>query len=193
MKIAKNIFYALGLILVIASVGVYFLPDSYTVTESIEINRPEKTIYSMVSDYNNWKNWSPWAEMEPNALFTVTGEPGKPGHQLSWNGKKLGKGSLSIRIAASNGFLNGDLVFEEPFKATAKDDWSFEEKDNKTIVTWTSTGGLSFPFGRLYGLTMNETLSKQQKHGLEKLKNLCESLPDTDSLAEQADSIPVTP
>ena len=193
MKIAKNIFYALGLILAIALVGIYFLPDSYTVTESIEINRPEKSVYYLVSDYNNWKDWSPWAEMEPNASFTVTGEPGKPGHKLSWKGEKLGKGSLSIRMAASNGFLNSDLVFEDPFEATAKDNWNFDEKGNKTVVTWTSTGGLSFPIGRLYGLTMDETLSKQQKHGLEKLKKLCEALPDVEAIASKADSLPVAP
>lgn len=192
MKIAKNIFYALGLIIAIAAVGIYFLPDSYTVTQSIEVNRPLGTVYSEVSNYNHWKDWSPWAEMEPAAAFAVAGEPGKPGHKLSWDGQKIGKGSLSIRMAASNGFLNADLNFEKPFKANAKDNWSFEENDNTTTVTWTTTGGLSFPFGRLFGLTVDETLSKQQKHGLEKLKKLCESLSDTVALAGKADSVQAT-
>lgn len=193
MNILKSMLYALGLVLLIALVGIYFLPDSYSVKQSIEIDRPQETVYRMVSDYSNWKAWSPWAEMEPEATVNITGDPGKPGHSISWNGEKIGKGTLSIRMAASNGFVDGDLNFEEPFKTTASDKWTFESVGNKTIVTWISEGELSYPLGRLFGLTLGEALRKQEKHGLENLKKVCESLPDAGSLAAKDDSLPVAP
>ncbi len=193
MNILRRMLYALGLVLLIALAGIYFLPDSYSVKQSIEIDRPVETVYPMVSNYSNWKAWSPWAEMEPEATVTIAGEPGKPGHSMSWSGKKIGKGTLSIRMASSNGFVNGELNFEKPFKAIASDKWSFEAEGNKTIVTWISEGELRYPIGRLFGLTLGEALSKQEKHGLEKLKKVCESLPDAAALATKEDSLPVAP
>jgi hypothetical protein len=92
MKILKSILYALGLILVITLTGIYFLPDSYSVTQTVEISRSKETVYKMVSDYNNWKTWSPWVEMDPELAITVEGEPGKAGHKMSWKGSKLGRG-----------------------------------------------------------------------------------------------------
>lgn len=193
MNILRSILYALGLVLLIALAGIYFLPNSYSVKQSIEINRPGETVYKMVSDYSNWKAWSPWAEMEPEAAVTIAGEPGKPGHSMSWDGKKIGKGTLSIRMASSNGFVDGELNFEKPFKTTASDKWTFESEGNKTRVTWISEGELSYPIGRLFGLTLGEALSKQEKHGLENLKKVCESLPDAGALAANEDSLPVAP
>jgi hypothetical protein len=112
---------------------------------------------------------------------------------MTWDGHKIGKGTLSVRMAASNGFLNGELNFEKPFKATGKDVWNFEEEGSKTIVTWTSSGELSYPFGRLFGLTLNETLSKQEQRGLENLKKVCEALPDMNAIASKTDSLLIAP
>jgi hypothetical protein len=54
-KILKSILIALGLISMIVLGGIYFLPNSYSVSQTIEINRPHETVYRMVSNYTTGK------------------------------------------------------------------------------------------------------------------------------------------
>src|SRR3954468_10394147 len=96
MKILKNVLIALGVILVIGAIGTYFLPSHYQISNSIEINKPVDVVYAQVADYNNWKAWGPWIEMEPDAKITLAGNPAEVGHSMSWDGKKLGEGSMTI-------------------------------------------------------------------------------------------------
>jgi hypothetical protein len=96
-------------------------------------------------------------------------------------------------MAASNGFINGELNFEKPFTSTASDKWLFDDRGNKTVVTWISEGELSYPLGRLMGLYLDETIRAQEQRGLQKLKAVCESLPDVEAIALKEDSLPVGP
>jgi hypothetical protein len=65
-------------------------------------------------------------------------------------------------------------VFVKTFAMTSKDIWNFKDENGKTIVTWTSTGNLSYPLGRLFGLSLEQMLGEQKEHGLKKLKEVCE-------------------
>lgn len=176
MKILKNILIALGVILVIAAIGIYFLPGHYQISNSIEINKPVNVVYSQVADYSKWKAWSPWAEMEPDAKSTVEGEPGAAGHKMSWEGDKLGVGSMTIADVNPNVAIASDLDFLKPMKATAKDYWKFEAEGNKTKATWISSGDLSYPLGRLFGLSIDKMIGDTERHGLDNLKKVCEAI-----------------
>ncbi len=178
MKTLTNILIALAVIVVIAGVIVYFLPNNYTVTNSVEINKPADVVYKQIADFNNWHSWSPWAEMEPNAKITVDGVPASVGHKMSWNGEKLGEGCMTLSGFVPNQSLKCDDEFVKPMKATSKDNWKIESNGNKTTVTWTTTGGLKFPMGRLFGLAIDKMVSQPEKHGLENLKKVCEAMPE---------------
>jgi len=176
MKILKNILIALVVILVIGLIVLYFLPNHYTVSNSIEINKPADVVYAQVSDFNKWGTWDPWMEADPEAKVTVEGVPGTPGHKMSWDGKKSGMGSMTVVSAGANQWVYSALEFIKPFKATAKDVIKLEGNGDKTKVTWTNTGGLSFPFGRLFGLSVDKALGTDQRRGLDKLKKYTETL-----------------
>lgn len=173
MKILKNIFFAFLVIVAIVLVGIYFLPESYSVSRSIEIEKPISEIIPHVNDFNQWSAWSPWYEMEPEAQLVIEGTPGTVGHKMSWNGKKNGVGSLTLTSVAANG-MEGNLEFVKPLAMKSKDIWFFKEENQKTEVTWTSTGHLSYPLGRLFGLSLDQMLGEQKEHGLKKLKEVCE-------------------
>lgn len=177
MKIMKSILIALAVILVIAGVGIYFLPNHYEVTNTIEINKPASVVYSQIADFGKWNAWDPWKEMDPESKGTLEGEPGTIGHKMSWQGKKTGEGNMTIAYFQPNSSLNIDLEFIKPFNASAKTMWILEENNGVTKVSWSTRGGLKFPFGRLYGLTVDKMLGGQQQHGLDKLKAVCEALP----------------
>ncbi len=176
MKIFKNILLAIAVILGIAAVGVYFLPDHYNVSSSVEISKPADVVYSQVNDFNKWALWSPYQEMDPEAAHMVDGTAGAPGHKLSWDGRKSGAGSMTIATTEVGKSMNSDLHFIKPFEAQAKDYWKFEQVGSITKVTWGTEGGLSYPMGRLFGLSVDDMLGKSQKHGLENLKKICEAI-----------------
>ncbi len=186
MKILKNILLALVVILAIASVGIYFLPDHYNVSKTIVINKPADVVYSQVSDFNKWSAWSPFQEMDPKASNVVEGAPSAAGHKLSWEGEKSGAGNMTISAAVPGQSVNSDLEFIKPFKATAKDYWKLEQTGNTTKVVWGTEGGLSYPFGRLFGLSVDKMLGEMQQHGLDNLKKVCEALPDVAALDSTA-------
>ena len=183
MKILKKILIALGVILVIASIGIYFLPNHYSVSNSIEINKPVDVVYGQLQDFSKWGAWDPWKEKEPEAKATFEGTAGMPGQKMSWEGEKIGAGSMTLKWAIANQSINSDLEFVKPFKATAKDMWKLESNGGKTTVTWTNTGGLKYPMGRLFGLSVDKMMNSEQKHGLDNLKKYVESLPDAAPVA----------
>ena len=176
MNIAKNILIALAVIIVIAGAGIYFLPNNYTLTNSIEINRPASVVYAQVADFNKWQAWSPWRDKEPTAKMTYEGTAGTEGHKMSWEGEKVVVGSMTLVATAENESLVCSDVFVKPMNATAKDYWRFEGEGNKTKVTWVSSGGLKYPMGRLFGLAADKMIGETERHGLENLKKICEAI-----------------
>ncbi len=176
MKIVKNIGLALVVIVVIGLIVLYFMPNQYKVSNSIEINKPADVVYAQVADFNKWGTWDPWMEMDPEAKVTVEGTPGAPGHKMSWDGKKSGQGNMTLISAGVNEHVYSQLEFLKPFKASAKDMILLEPSGDKTKVTWTNTGGLPFPFGRLFGLSVDKALGTDQRKGLEKLKKFTEAM-----------------
>lgn len=183
MKILKNLLIALVVILAVGGIVLYFLPNHYSVSNSIEINRTPDVVYSQVYDFNKWGNWDPWMEADPEAKVTIEETPGTPGHKMSWDGKKSGMGSMTIKSAGTNQFIYSQLEFIKPFKMTAKDELKLEANGEKTKVTWSMSGGLAFPMGRLVGLSIEKMVSPDQKKGLEKLKKFTEALPVLPALA----------
>ena len=178
MKILKSLLIALAVIIAIAGVGIYFLPNSYSLTNTIEIDRPASVVYGQVADFSKWSAWSPWKEMEPTAKITVEGTAGTEGHKMSWEGEKVGEGSMTLVATAENESLVCSDVFVKPMVSTAKDYWRFEsDSSGKTKVTWVTAGGLKFPFGRLFGLAVDKMVGSNERHGLENLKKICEAIP----------------
>ncbi len=174
MSILKNILIAIGVILAIALIGIYFLPSSYVVTRTILVERPPEMVFERVTNYETWSDWDPWHSMEPESERKFTGEPGKPGHAMSWVGEKVGVGSLTIETASVEAGVKAKLAFVKPFKSEADDIWQFEKVDNGTKVSWISQGALDYPIGRLFGLTVESMLGPQKEQGLEKLKVILE-------------------
>lgn len=176
MSIVKNLGIAFLVILVIAGVGIYFLPNAYTITNSIEINRPASLVYAQVADFKKWPAWSPWYEKEPTAKVTVEGNAGAEGQKMSWEGEKVGTGYMTLVATGENEALVCTDVFVKPMEGTAKDYWRFEGIGDKTTVLWTTAGGLKYPFGRLFGLVVDKVVGETERKGLENLKKVCEAM-----------------
>ncbi len=177
MKILKNIFIAIGIILFIVAVGVYFLPKSYSINKTVEIKQPASLVYGQIADFNNASKWDPWKEKDTEMKYWVENEPGKIGHRSNWDSKKMGAGSLTIAFASTNESISEDLEITSPMNANAKVMWILDEEKGVTKVSWTIRGGLKYPFGRLYGLEVEKDMGGNMEHGLDGLRKICEAMP----------------
>jgi len=188
MNILRNIGIAVLVIIGIALVGVYFLPNSYTVSRSIEIDRTPDEVLSRITNYNTWSDWSPWYEQEPTAQQTFEGNAGQAGHKMSWKGEKLGEGALTLESASVTNGVVARLEFIKPFKSKADDIWLLEKTSAGTKLTWVSKGELGYPVGRLFGLSVEGMLGTDKEKGLAKLKNVLE-LPKKAEVIVPLDSV----
>lgn len=163
----------IALLLIVAA----FLPKGFNIEKNIVIHQPAGVVMNNVGDLNNYRAWNPWQKLDPQAKSTITGEPNTPGHRYSWEGKKVGVGSLTL-LSVDNKHIHFELEFLKPFASKAKDNWLFEPWGNEdTKVTWQNSGELPWPMARLMGPMLNKSLNKQFEDGLANLKKMCEDGP----------------
>jgi Polyketide cyclase / dehydrase and lipid transport len=169
------LYILLGLIAVLLLIAL-ILPASYTVMQTIDINKSAQEVSDRIADLNHYREWNPWQKSDPAASFVVTGAPQTTGHKYAWEGKKVGMGSLTLKSLQPGSQVVFDLEFIKPWSAKALDKWDFEHAGNgSTKVTWSNTGELPYPMGRLMGPVLNKQLNKQFAEGLQNLKSVCEA------------------
>lgn len=168
------VYILLGLIATLLIVAA-LMPKQFTIEKSVIIERQVPLVMDMVGDLQHYSKWNPWQQSDPTTKKEITGIPKKPGHKYSWEGKKVGKGSLTL-IHIDPQHIHFDLQFIKPWKSRANDNWLFEPwGGSETKVTWSNNGELPWPIARLIGPMLNKSLNKQFEQGLANLKNMCEA------------------
>lgn len=144
----------------------------YHVERNTSIKADVQKVTSLISDFNQWKSWSPWNVIEPGHQITVEGEPGKPGHKMSWEGEIIGKGTQEL-ISSEGGTLKFKLVFLMPWKAYSDVEFHVEQKGEETSVTWQLDS--SMPFFMFFMVDMMKALIGMDfDRGLRMLKEIAE-------------------
>ena len=142
------------------------------VSRSISIQAPLATVKAMVEDFNQWNAWSPWTVLEPDCTVSVTGTANTPGHSMSWDGEVIGAGNNTL-IKTSEHTLDYALEFLKPWKSKADVNFSFEEGDGATTVTWTMHS--SMPFFLFFMVKMMKNMiAMDYDRGLKMLKAIIE-------------------
>jgi hypothetical protein len=160
----------IALLLVIAA----FLPKRFNIEKTIVIHCSTEIVMNNVGDLHHYREWNPWQQMDPSSKTTITGDPNTKGHRYSWEGKKVGIGSLTL-LSLDAKHIHFELEFVKPFASKAKDNWLFEHwGSDDTKVTWQNSGELPWPVARLMGPLLNKSLNKQFEQGLNNLKKMCE-------------------
>ena len=159
------------LLLIIASL----MSKNFHIEKTIVISKPVPKVMEKIFDLNHYSKWNPWQQADPTVKNQITGTPGTPGHKYSWQGKKVGIGSLTLRDMDAK-HVHFDLEFLKPWKSQAKDNWLFEPwGDGETKVTWQNSGELPWPIARLMGPMISKNLNHQFQQGLNNLKKMVES------------------
>ncbi|RZK42044.1 MAG: polyketide cyclase [Pedobacter sp.] len=173
LKVIGLIILALAIIIV---VGGLFLPKTYSVSRSTNINATDSVIYNNIANFNEFYKWNPWAKMEPNAKTTVTGAIGEPGHVYAWEGDKTGSGQMKITEVTPNKMVDIELKFLKPFESIADTRFDIKSEGNGNLVTWTMSGenNLISKWMCLF-VSMDSMIGKDFEDGLKFLKEKSEA------------------
>lgn len=164
-------------IVILFLVVAAFMPSSYHVERSIDINQPVELVFEQVSDLYNFEQWSPWNEMEPSAYSPVEGMG--VGQVSKWDGDTVGKGSLTVTGITEYESVTQSLKFEKPYEGAADITFTFVKNADGTIkVTWSTVGELGYPIERFFKPMIESELSKSFDEGLAKLKARSEAIKD---------------
>jgi effector-binding domain-containing protein len=189
--IKKILIGLIALVVVLAVIGL-MLPRHVVVKRSVTINRPASLVYATVNSFVLFPKWSPWQDLDPNMSQTTEGPRDGVGAKLVWKGNdKVGSGTQLITASTPDQSVASDLDFGD--MGVAKSLVTLTPDGTMTRATWTvdvDMGGN--PIGHYVGLTMDGMLGKDFASGLGKLKNLVESMPNTDIAGFSAQPVQLT-
>jgi len=137
------------------------------VKRSITIEKPVNEVWPNIYQLNQWQHWSPWLCIEPGATVSVTGEGS--GSIQSWEGALVGKGEIEHKQIKDLRYIEQEIRFEKPYKATATVTWELEEKDSTTTISWGMQQKVPF-FLRFMTKQLEAMMINDYDRGLKMLK-----------------------
>lgn len=169
-------------ILITLTGGVFLFscsPTEYRVERTATIDAPVELVYEQVNNHKNRNAWSPWEEMDPDMEKSYEGPETGVGAIYRWTGNdSVGTGSLEIIESVPSEYIKSKLIFTEPWQSESTIEWRFEDTDEGTKATWSTSGELP---GYLFWMgeeDMDEMMGADFEKGLGKLKEISEEMAD---------------
>lgn len=158
----------LGIIVAILLAVLIFLArleGNYSVKRSLEIEAPTEAVFAAIVDFKTWPEWSPWLMHEAKTKITYSDNYQDEGGYYSWDGKVVGAGKLSHIDINPTTSISQQIEFIRPFKSVNQVTWEFENRGEKTFVSWTMAGSMPFPF-RFMTKQMEPRIGRDYELGL---------------------------
>lgn len=172
-----KVFIAVGLLLAGFLIYASMLPDTFEVKRSLDINATAAQVYGNLNNFRRWEGWSPWEKLDPAMERTFDGPDSGIGAVYTWKGNdKVGKGNMEITAATIPTRLEIAIDFIEPFPASNTVEFSLDEQNEHTLVTWTMRGNHN-KLGKLMSafMDMDATVGADFEQGLVNLKAVTET------------------
>ena len=169
----KKILTAVGVLFVIILVLPAFLPSKFYMSRSVEIGAPIASVFSKLTDLNEYVKWNPFPEGDPTNQANVSGVG--VGSYLTWKGQKTGEGKMTITNIEPEKKIGVKMDFYKPMSGEGMVYWITNAKsDSQTEMIWTFEQDLSY-FKRYFGLVMDSMMGKHFEKGLSNYKSLVEA------------------
>ncbi len=165
----------IGLVAVVALVCIVglFLPKTYSLSRSIEIEAPPAKVFELVNSFQNWPKWDPWSGRDKTLKHTYEGTAGV-GHIHRWKGDESGEGTAKIIKSVPGKTVALELDFGmggAPPIAT----FELTPRGKTTLVTWSMEGtNIMQPIGNYLGLMMDGMVGADYERGLANLERVAE-------------------
>jgi uncharacterized protein YndB with AHSA1/START domain len=150
-------------------------PDKFRISRSTTINAKPESIFPLVNELRAHRSWSPF-DQDPALKRAYSGPDAGKGAVLAFDGGyKSGVGSFSITDVTAPSKILMRLIMTKPLKCNNVVEFTFEPKDNATVVTWAMYGPQTF-MGKLMNVFMNcnKMCERQFDTGLASLKAVAE-------------------
>lgn len=155
------------------AVGIgLFLPKTYRVERSIEIDAPPTAVFDHVDALRNWDAWSPWLAADPTVENTFSGPEFGVGAKVTWTSEDSGTGSQTITLSERPTRIETRLDFGEMGQPGAY--FTFEPRGDGTLVTWGLAGTAGSALGGYFAQIMDRLVGPQYEDGLQRLKEVVE-------------------
>ncbi len=98
------------------------------------------------------------------------------GAAVSWRGKKVGEGRMTITESRASELIRFRLEFLKPFAVTHTAEFKFRAAGDESAITWSMSGESRF-FCKAIGLfvDMDEMCGRDFEQGLENLRAIAEN------------------
>jgi len=143
MKALKIILWIVGVLVAIVLIPPLFMPGQIQLEKSLVMDASPQVIFDQVNCFENWTPWTPWADAAINVVYE--GFSCGQGAVMRWDDGN-GQSSQTITESVEYELIRTELQFME--QGAVWSDWTFEETDKGTLVTWGLRGDANYPFGR---------------------------------------------
>jgi uncharacterized protein YndB with AHSA1/START domain len=169
----KRILQIIGALILVVLVVPAFLPQKFSMSRSIEINAPVTTVFSKLTDLNEYVKWNPFPEGDPTNTAQVSGTGA--GSSLTWKGDKTGEGKMTIASIEPEQKIAVKMDFYKPMSGEGMVHWITTPKsESATEMVWTFDQDLPY-FSRYFGLVMDKMMGGHFEKGLVNFKSLVEA------------------
>jgi effector-binding domain-containing protein/ribosome-associated toxin RatA of RatAB toxin-antitoxin module len=144
MKALKYIIFLLLIFVIGMAIYIAVQPNEFEFSRSKVINAPTSMVFDKVNDFKSWPSFSPWIEQEPSATLTYGDKTSGVDGNYSWNGEVLGEGSMKTTAVEQDKLITQHISFIKPFESESDINWTFENTDEGTKVTWGMKGKQDF-------------------------------------------------
>ena len=157
------------------------------VERSIEIDRPDSTLFTLLNSFATFSTWSPWSERDPSIIYQYSGPASGTGARINWSGdpRLSGSGWQEIIESKPSSLVRMQLDFDQQGRANSY--FQIDPSASGTLVTWgfdinlvEGQGFFGSLLARYFGLFFDRWIGTDYEQGLVRLKAFAESLPATD-------------
>ena len=172
----KKVLLTLGVLVVLFLGFVAAQPAEYRITRSATIEAPPAEVFPQVNNLHNWQVWSPWAKLDPAAKNSFEGPPEGTGSIFKWSGNdQIGEGKMTIIESRPDELIRFKLEFMRPFEDTSTSEFTFQAKEDQTVVTWSMSGHKNFMSKAMcLFMDMDKMLGGDFEKGLAQMKAVVE-------------------
>ncbi len=175
----RKLLYGIAALIVVSIVIGFVLPSKSRVQVSTSIDAPAATVFAQLNDFRRFALWAPLLEIDPNVRVLYSGSRRGLGSTMTWNGAITGSGTQTI--VNSIPFEQVDIVLNRGEPGEAFSRFDLAEDAGVTTVSWSfeTDYGLNI-VGRYFAPLFSRVVARDYQAGLDKLKQLSESLPAID-------------
>lgn len=173
MKVLKGLLIVVFVFVILFFIVTLFLPSHYEIKRTVEVRSPVSMVFYLVDDLRNWKHWDAWYELDTNQIRSYEGHLFGKNAIFKWSSKERNVGNGEMKIVEEEPFkkIKISMIFGNNMRSDGE--FTFDEKDGKTIVTWRMWGEFSF-LAKWFRFFMEETAGKDFEKGLANIKKIAE-------------------